>query len=261
MPIDISRGPQLELVSIELTRRCSKGCAFCYNGSAPDGRTDWSEPELLGFLSDLADNGIRAVSFGGGEPLESELLWAALRHLRGRIYRTLTTNGLPLREAALFERLVEAKPDKVHLSIHFPGRRPEVERVVRQVGALSEAGLVSGINLLVRASEEDVAREAAKIAHEAGIGNERIVYLPMRGEDTPTPEQIGRVSGGRFQSTSCLVSCGKSPRFCTVAADRSAAWCSYTASRRVLPDLTYRALRQTLSDLPVTFCGGALPVA
>lgn len=250
----------LELVSIELTRQCSKACSFCYNGSVPDGNTAFSEEELVSFLLDLASNNVRAISFGGGEPLESALLWPALQALQGKIYRTMTTNGLPLRDPDLFERLVAAAPDKVHLSIHFPSRPSEVERVVRQVVALQERGIKSGINLLVRASDEEAATTAARAAHAAGIGNERIVYLPMRGVDTPSPELVARVAGGRFQSTSCLAACAKSPRFCTVAADRSAAWCSYTSARKKLDALTHRALLDALDGLPVVYCGGALPV-
>jgi molybdenum cofactor biosynthesis enzyme MoaA len=251
---------KIELVSIELTRQCSKACSFCYNGSVPDGRTAWTAPELESFLDDLVRGGVRAISFGGGEPLESPLVWSALASLQGRIFRTMTTNGLPLRDPATFERLIQAKPDKVHISIHFPNKRPEVERVVRQVTELADRGIKSGINLLVRASDEPGATSAARAAQEAGITNERIVYLPMRGEDTPSPELVARVAGGRFQSTSCLAACAKSPRFCTVGADRSVAWCSYTGARRPLPSLTHRGLLEALDGLPVVYCGGALPV-
>lgn len=246
----------IELISIELTNRCSKACAFCYNASAPGGETRWEVNELVGFVQSCADGGVKAVSFGGGEPLQYEGLHAVLGALQGKLFRSLTTNGLPLRDADTFDALVAAKPDKVHVSIHFPDNQPEVERVIEQVLALEAAGIRSGINLLVARSQLNAAVVAAARVRAAGIGNERIVYLPMRGRDTPTPDEMGRVaSGSRFQSMSCLAACGKSPRFCSIGWNRQVAWCSYTSSRRPLPSLDHAGLMAALTDLPLTFCG------
>jgi hypothetical protein len=60
----------LELVSVELTNRCAKACWFCYNHSLPEGDTRWRPGEVVGFVRDCAAHGVRAVSFGGGEPLQ-----------------------------------------------------------------------------------------------------------------------------------------------------------------------------------------------
>jgi molybdenum cofactor biosynthesis enzyme MoaA len=126
----------LELISIELTNRCVKGCWFCYNHSGPEGVTYWTPDELVAFVTDCAAHGIKAVTFGGGEPLQYDGLFEVLHRLRGVLYRTLTSNGLLLTSEKL-EQLIQAAPDKVHLSIHFPERAAEVERVVRQVQELA----------------------------------------------------------------------------------------------------------------------------
>ena len=127
-----------------------------------------------------------------------------LERLRGTLFRSLTSNGLLLHGERL-ERLIAAAPDKVHLSIHFPEREGEVRRIVRQVHELAERGIRSGINLLVARSNLPAAGEAAETVRQAGIGNERIVYLPMRGQDTPTPAEVASVAGGQpFQSMTCL---------------------------------------------------------
>jgi hypothetical protein len=153
---------------------------------------------------------------------------------------------------------VAARPDKVHLSIHFPDRPQEVSRVIRQVHELADAGVASGVNLLVSRAGLLAARQAADALREAGIGAERIVYLPMRIRDTPTPEEMAQVAGAQhFQSMSCLMGCGRSPRFCSIAWDRSVAWCSYTTTRRILPAPTFRGLQEALSDLGLEFCGGS----
>jgi MoaA/NifB/PqqE/SkfB family radical SAM enzyme len=234
---------ELERISIELTNRCQKGCWFCYNHSHPAGDEVWTADELLGFILDCRDHGTKAVSFGGGEPLQSPLLFPLLRELEGRLFRSLTTNGLLL-EGDAFEQLVVARPDKVHVSIHFPENRREVTRVIEQVQRLAARGITSGVNLLVARSNLPAARAAASELRTAAISHERIVFLPMRGQDTPTPSEVAAVAGGqKFQSMTCLAACGKSPRFCSIAWDRTAAWCSYTSSRRPLSRLPHRARR------------------
>jgi hypothetical protein len=198
------------------------------------------------------------VSFGGGEPLEArELLWPVLAALRGVVFRSFTTSGLDL--DAAFDEVVAAAPEKVHVSIHHPGARAEVERVIAQVTRLAQAGIASGVNLLVARSQLPAARAAAQALHGAGIDNARIVYLPMRGRaaETPTPDEIGAVAGSqRFQSMTCLTACAPSPRFVAVAWDRTIAHCSYTTARRPLAAPTHAALVAALADAGLVFCGG-----
>src|SRR5215475_3812903 len=119
----------VELISIELTNRCAKACWFCYNHSQPGGTTTWAADDVVAFVRDCAAHGIKAVSFGGGEPLQYGGLFDVLEGLRGTLFRSITSNGLPLNEEVL-DRLTAAGPDKVHLSVHFPEREAEVQRVI-----------------------------------------------------------------------------------------------------------------------------------
>jgi molybdenum cofactor biosynthesis enzyme MoaA len=245
----------IERISIEVTNRCAKACWFCYNHSSVAGQTTWTPDEIVAFVEDCAARGVKAVSFGGGEPLQYEGIFEILERLRDKLFRSMTSNGLILDD--MFDRVVEAQPDKVHLSIHFPEREPEVRRVIRQVGELANRGIKSGVNFLVARSQLEAARKAAEEVRAAGIANERIVYLPMRGQDTPTPQEVATVAGNQpFQSMSCLTACGKSPRFCSIGWDKTVAWCSYTVTRRKLQSLTYKALEAALDGLGLTFCGG-----
>ena len=97
----------LERVSVEPSRRCRKACAFCYNGSAPEGDGEWTADEVIAFGADVAAHGVRSLSLGGGEPLEWAGVFDVLAGLEGVLLRSLTTNGLPLSDAALFERRLE----------------------------------------------------------------------------------------------------------------------------------------------------------
>src|SRR5262249_56454944 len=131
-------------------------------------------------------------SLGGGEPVQFDGLFDVLTRLAGVLFRSITSNGLLL-HGELLARLVAAKPDKVHLSIHFPEHEGEVRRVVWQVHELADLGVRSGVNFLVARSKLDAARRAAAWMRDSGIANERLVYPPMRGRDTPTPEGMATV--------------------------------------------------------------------
>ncbi len=246
----------LERISIELTNACNKGCAFCYNRSHSEGETRWTADEVVSLALDCARHGTRAVSFGGGEPLMFDGLWDVLGSLRGAVFRSITTNGLLLARQAVLARLVEARPDKVHVSIHHPGSAAEVRFVIDTVQSLHSAGIASGVNLLVPVGQVEAARAAASSLHAAGIDNRRIVYLPQRGgPDSPSAREVARVAGGPFQSMTCLSACGPSPRFCSISWDREAAWCSYTATRRRVASPTHAALRAALEGLGLAYCG------
>jgi hypothetical protein len=107
-----------------------------------------------------------------------------------------------------------------------------------------------------------VRRAAAKNAWRSSASAARVVYLPMRGADTPNPEDLARVAGGpKFQSMACLLRCGPSPRFCSIGWDRGVAWCSYTRTRARLQSPSHAALLAALDGLGLAFCGGeqALP--
>lgn len=245
-----------ERISLELTNQCSKGCDFCYNTSTKHGRSLWQPDDVIAFISDCASNGTKAVSLGGGEPFEYDGLFEILHGLKGKLFRSLTTNGLHLRKLDQFEQLVAAQPDKVHVSIHFPENAKEVERVVDMALRLGAAGIVSGINFLVQRSKLTACVNAAEYVRQAGIANERIVYLPMRHQDTPSPNEIAQVAGGvNFQSMTCLAACAVSPRFCSIGWDRRIAWCSYTEQARYLETLSAQHLSDQLHGLGLSYCG------
>lgn len=251
--------PLPERISIELTNSCAKGCSFCYNGSMKAGKTLWHNDELHAFVADCAKHGIRAVSFGGGEPLEYDGIFSLLESLANMLFRSLTTNGLAL-EGKIEERLVAASPDKVHISIHFPHNVREVQRVRDQVVRLTKRGIRCGVNLLVEKERLVAARNAVSMLQEAGIGLDRIVFLPLRSVNSivklTTAQDLLEVAGGQnFQSMTCLKACGKSPRFCAISWDKKAAWCSYTSERRRLETLNAKGLHDALNGLGLVYCG------
>lgn len=246
----------LERLSIELTNYCAKGCSFCYNYSSKQGKTSWRVDQLDAFIRDCAQHGTRAVSFGGGEPMEFEGLDGLLRGLQGVVFRSMTTHGLLLKDPRRFERLVEAAPDKVHISIHNPALEGEVSRVIEQVQQLQAANITAGVNLLVSNQQLDAVATATKRLLDAQLSAAQIVFLPLRGQDTPSPQQLIAAAGFYpLQSMSCLLGCASSPRFCSISHDKYVSWCSYTSSRKPLPSLDAHGLREALKGLGLIFCG------
>ena len=157
-------------------------------------------------------------------------------------------------------------PAKLNLFLHVIGRRDDGYHLLQSVFVLIDwadtlhferraDGRIVRHDLGTRLPEDDLCLRAARALHAAGIDNRRIVYLPMRGSDTPSPRELQSVAGGPFQSMTCLGGCAASPRFCSIAWDRSVAWCSYTTSRRKLEEMSYRGLIAALTDLPLVFCG------
>lgn len=249
-------------MSVEPSRRCSKGCSFCYNGSNSDGEDGWSADELVWFAKDCARNGVESLSIGGGEPLEYGGLYSVLAALDGVLARTLTTNGILLEDTAALDRLASARPDKVHVSIHSPENPREVDRASTVVSGLDARGVHAGVNLLVRRSRLDDATRAYATLLSRGFTAGHIVLLPLRAEgerDTPSPEEVARVAAGtRFQAMSCLSGCQKSERFASIGYDKTAAWCSYTRTRRVMRSLDYRSLVEALDGLGLERCSTGL---
>ena len=86
----------IEMLSIDLSNYCSKGCSFCYNHSNPVGNTAWNVEEAIDFLRDCVANGVKAVSLGGGEPFEYDGIFQIIEALYPLCYLSVTSNGLLL---------------------------------------------------------------------------------------------------------------------------------------------------------------------
>lgn len=254
------------LVSIELTNQCSKvACRKfgCYAKAEPKGATFWTAKMLAPFIEDLADSGIEAVSFGGGEPLQYRDLWSLLDAIGDiKIFKSMTTNGLYLSDVAA-SRLVDLGLNKVHVSIHFPEDKREVERVISQVKLLETKGLRSGINFIVKGWDVEAEKEAARTIKAAGIKEDRVVFLPLRGKGLKIDagsvkrfKEVAEMLSPRFQAPWCLLACRKSPRFISIDWEGKVGYCSYTESKTRMAQFTYTGMMEALRvyEQP-TFCG------
>ena len=245
----------LDRISIDLSNYCTKQCDFCYNHSTKEGNVLWTVEELIPFILDLHEHGIEAVSFGGGEPFEYDGIFKLISSLMSEMYVSVTSNGLPLENESVFAELLENKPDKIHITIHHPENKEEVERVIRLVKKISEVGIKSGVNLLVSDFNAVEAKSVYAELLSNGITSDRIILIPRRFTCMPTSKQLSEVAQGKpFQSPSCLTGCKKPTEFCSVSWDKKVNWCSYASGKQPITELSYKGLMDALNQVEFECC-------
>ena len=246
----------IEQISIDLSNYCSKGCPFCYNSSNRDGATSWKPSEVIAFAKSCIMSGVKAVSLGGGEPLEYEGVFDIIEALYPLTYLTLTTNGLPLDSPSIIESLKSHKPDKIHISLHNADNETEVGRVLRQITLLEDLEIKPGVNLLINANKVEQCRSAYGLLRKL-LAKGQIILIPLRFSDTPTPQQLASVTNGEeFQSPSCLLRCSRPRRFASISWYKKVNWCSYAGGKQPLESLDYQGLMNALQKVNFTSCQG-----
>jgi organic radical activating enzyme len=245
----------LERLSIDLSNRCSKACDFCYNRSMPCGKIEWQTAEVIDLVKDCAANGLKAVSLGGGEPFEYDGIFEIVSALTPVLFVSVTTNGLPLRNNDIMNNLLKNKPDKIHFSIHNPDETEEIKQTLHFVHFLRKHDIRTGINLLVSADKIQKTKILADYLFQMGIGRDEIIFIPRKFSEQPTVQQLSEVAGGKpFQSTSCLIGCRPSERFCSLSWDKKANFCSYSPSKAPLIEISYNGIINALNSITFKNC-------
>lgn len=239
----------IELLSIDLSNYCSKQCSFCYNHSRKDGNVLWKPKEVIDFALDCIDHGVKAISLGGGEPFEYDGIADVIDAIQPKAYLSITTNGLPLGDSFSWKTLGDHKPDKIHISLHNPGSRHELESVVREVIYLPHLGIKPGCNLLVGSRTIEESKFAYERLLEV-LSPEQIILVPLRWYGVPTAEELSYVAGGKpFQSPSCILGCSRPQNFASVSWDKKVNSCSYAPDKQPLETLDYNGLMSALNKV------------
>lgn len=244
----------IELLSIDVSNFCSKQCSFCYNHSHREGNTMWKPSEIISFATDCVHNGIKAVSLGGGEPFEYKGIFDVIYALQPIVYLSVTTNGLPLLNEDIYQKLLKHRPDKIHITIHNPDNNDEVERVLKQVERLKQTEIKPGVNLLVTDKNIEFAKSVYSRLMQI-IDSSQVILVPMRFHGTPTPKQLASVVGGKpFQSPSCLLGCSRPTAFCSVSWDKKVNSCSYAGGSEHLKTLDYKGMMEAITAVKFRKC-------
>lgn len=244
----------LELLSIDLSNYCSKQCPFCYNHSDDKGKVEWEPEEVITLAKDCIGNGVKAISLGGGEPFEYDGIFHIIDALSPIAYISVTTNGVPLLEEAVWQNLISHSPDKIHITIHNPDNDREVERVLDQLQKLLKTDITPGVNLLVASDKIEYSRDVyAKL--RAILSPKQIILVPQRFYRTPTPNQLAYVANDeQFQAPSCILGCQRPTNFCSVSWDKKVNFCSYAGGKQPLEILSYRGIIKALDKIEFLSC-------
>ena len=245
----------LQRISIDLSNRCSKACDFCYNRSFAEGKVVWQPQEVIDLVKDCVENGLQAVSLGGGEPFEYEGIFEIIAALTPLVFVSVTSNGLPLRNNEIWDKLIKNKPDKIHFTIHNPENENDVYTALYFIDLLKREKIKSGINLLVSSDKIQETKQLTQRLIRLGILRKEIIFVPRKFSLQPTPRQVLEIADNKpFQSPSCLVNCRPSERFCSLSWDKKVNFCSYSPSKAVLQEISYNGIINALHSINFKSC-------
>jgi MoaA/NifB/PqqE/SkfB family radical SAM enzyme len=282
------RENRLFSVLLELTYRCNLDCAFCYNDlslrGVPLSLDSWRRA-----LDEIAELGALHVVLSGGEPLAHPDFFAIGAHARARGFVTrVKSNGHGL-TAPVARRLVEqVDPFMVEVSLH--GARPQshdrqtrvpgsFERLVRNIGAMREAGLRVKLNATLTTWNEDEVEAMFAIADRLGVSLQFDPEVTPRddGDRTPqaltaSPEGLQRLFRAEFARGARLEAAGSrdadrtEPSPAPVTTDRHCGAGSSSLAidpyGNVYPCVQWRRPIGNLHDTPLTsLWGGSAALA
>lgn len=161
---------------------------------------------------------------------------------------------LKFSERPTWHKLLQYSPDKIHITIHRPGDKKEVERVINTVTKLSETSIKPGVNLLVSASAVEDAKQVYERLSDK-LNADQIILVPQRFSDSPTPRQLASVTNGRpFQSPDCILGCKRPANFCSVSWDKKVNSCSFAGGKVPLDTLDFKGLSESLAKVKFMSC-------
>jgi radical SAM protein with 4Fe4S-binding SPASM domain len=136
------------LVVWDFTHKCNLKCTHCYSDSGGIREEELTTSEAKAVVDQLADAGVTALAFSGGEPLTRSDFFEVARHAADRgMYISLATNGTLLTKENV-RKLKEAKVNYVDISID--GATAKTHDEFRGVpGAFDKA--MAGLNNCVEA--------------------------------------------------------------------------------------------------------------
>jgi len=172
------------LVVWDFTHRCNLKCKHCYSNSGANSETELNTKEALGVVDQLADYGVTALAFSGGEPLAREDFFKVASHAAKRgLYVSLATNGTMLTKENV-RKLKQAQVNYVEVSIDgataqthdsFRGVTGAFEKAVAGLKNCVEANLCACIATTATKGNINEMPGILDLAEE--IGAQRFTYF------------------------------------------------------------------------------------
>jgi len=172
------------LVVWDFTHKCNLSCKHCYSNSGYASQKELSTKEALDVVDQLADFGVTALAFSGGEPLTRIDFFEVASHAVQRgLYVSVATNGTLLTKENV-KKLKQTKINYVEVSIDgataqthdtFRGVPGAFDKAVAGLKNCIEADLCACIATTATKSNLDEMPGILDLAEE--IGAERFTYF------------------------------------------------------------------------------------
>ena len=142
------------LVVWDYTRRCNLSCKHCYSKAGTPSRRELNTKEALNVVDQLADFGVVALAFSGGEPLARKDFFQVAGHAANSgLYVSVATNGT-LISKSVAKRLRQIGLNYVEISIdgassethdEFRGLKGAFDMAIKGLKNCVEEGLCTSI--------------------------------------------------------------------------------------------------------------------
>jgi radical SAM protein with 4Fe4S-binding SPASM domain len=172
------------LVVWDFTHKCNLSCKHCYSDSGATRETELTTKEALDVVDQLADFGLTALAFSGGEPLSRKDFFEVASHAVKRgLYVSVATNGTLLTKENV-KKLKQAKVNYVEISIDgataqthdaFRGVPGAFEKAVAGLKNCVEADLCACI--ATTATKSNLKEMPAILDLAEQVGAERFTYF------------------------------------------------------------------------------------
>jgi radical SAM protein with 4Fe4S-binding SPASM domain len=172
------------LVVWDFTHKCNLSCKHCYSNSGGIREAELTTDEALDVVEQLADAGVTALAFSGGEPLtRSDFFEVAAHAVDCGLYVSVATNGTLLTR----EMACKLKKAKIHyVEISIDGATAATHDAFRGVpGAFDKAvtGLKNAVAenlcacIATTATKSNLEEMPAIVTLAEEIGAERFTYF------------------------------------------------------------------------------------
>ncbi|MGB9914159.1 MAG: radical SAM protein [Candidatus Bathyarchaeales archaeon] len=172
------------LVVWDFTHKCNLRCKHCYSDSGAAAQPELTTEEALAVVDQLADAGVTALAFSGGEPLSRKDFFEVAGHAAKRgLYVSVATNGTLLTKENV-EKLKQAKINYVEVSIDgataethdsFRGTPGAFERALAGLRNCVEANLCACIATTATKSNIEEMPAILDLAEKIGVA--RFTYF------------------------------------------------------------------------------------
>ncbi len=178
MPLVDDFGREVTGIRVSLTDRCNFDCVYCHNEGLGDTRgpadpqdEEMTADEVVRLLEVVAEFGVEAVKFTGGEPMLRKDLEAIINRVPDGMAASLTTNGTFLPGRAT--ELAEAGLSRVNVS--QDALEPEAFARLTQSGAYDR--VLEGVEAAVEAGLDPVKLNMVVFEPTAGYVPEMVDHV------------------------------------------------------------------------------------